>query len=402
MCVVALCIRKSESMLNIILKDIEGVRGNLLPLTFTRPVADIRVGILTIRGKWEALLPGVYSYMTEAYLSTKYPCICSPTGDNIIISSHFLPTKSLVDSIRNLKIGEGLCYGGEVIAVRGETDRTDFTLKEIDEVPVAIHFLYDIFQVNAEALEFDFAMLTDGRESQPLSATNTIIGDPERIFIEEGAIVEGAIINVKSGPVYIGQCSEVMEGACIRGSFALCDHSEVKMGAKIYGATTIGPHCKVGGEINNAVILGYSNKAHDGFLGNAVVGEWCNIAAGCMCSNLKNDYTEIKLWNYPMRKFMRTGLQFCGVIMGDHSKTGINTMINTATVLGVGVNIHGAGYPRNFVPSFMEGSTAGLYETPLTKFFETAQKVMARRNVTLTQIDKDIYSMLYKITDEFK
>ena len=193
-----------------------------------------------------------------------------------------------------------------------------------------------------------------------------------------------------------------MEGSCIRGAFALCEGSEIKMGTKIYGATTVGPHCKVGGEINNVVFNGYSNKAHDGFLGNAVIGEWCNIAAGCVASNLKNDYPEIKLWNYPLRRFLRTGLQFCGLIMGDHSKTGINTMINTATVLGVGVNIHGAGYPRNFVPSFMEGSTAGLSEVPISKFLETARKVMARRNIALTNVDEEIIETLYRITDDYK
>lgn len=389
-------------MLNIILKDIADVRGNLLPITLTRPVADIRVGILTIRGKWETLLPGVYSYMTEEYLAPKYPCICSPDDDNIVISSHFLPTPAMAEAIKSLERGQALCYAGEIIATRGETGRTDFELKEIDEVPVVIRHLYDIFLTNSVALEFDFSLLTEGRESRPLSASNTVIGDRNRIFLEEGASVEGAIINVNSGPVYIGRGAEVMEGTCIRGGLALCEYSEVKMGAKIYGATTIGPHCKVGGEINNAVFLGYSNKAHDGFLGNAVIGEWCNIAAGCVCSNLKNDYTEVKLWNYPSRRFLKTGLQFCGVIMGDHSKTGINTMINTATVLGIGVNIHGSGYPRNFVPSFMEGSTAGMYETPLTKFFETARKVMARRNVTLTPVDKEIYTTLYRILDDFK
>lgn len=389
-------------MLNIILKDIPEVRDNLLPLTFTRPVADIRIGILTIRGKWEAFLPGVYSYLTEDYLAQKFPCICNPDGDNIIISSHFSPTPTIVEGINNLRIGQALSYRGEIIAARGEIDRTDYELIEVDEIPLFIRNLYDIFIHNGVVLDFDFRILTEGRESQPISDTNIIIGDRSRIFIEEGATVEGAIINVNAGPVYIGRGAEIMEGACIRGGLALCEHSEIKMGAKVYGATTIGPHCKVGGEINNVVMFGYSNKAHDGFLGNAVIGEWCNLAAGCVASNLKNDYTEVKLWNYPSRRFLRTSLQFCGLIMGDHSKTGINTMINTATVLGVGVNIHGAGYPRNFVPSFMEGSTAGLYEVPVSKFFETARKVMARRNITLTQIDMDMFETLYRITDEFK
>ena len=389
-------------MRNVILKDIPETRNNLLPLTFTRPVADLRIGILTLREKWEQLLPGVYSYITEDYLSVTFPCICSPDNDNIIISAHCLPTPMVVQGIENLKPGQALCFQGEIIAARGLVDQTEFEHIEIEEIPSFIKNLYDIFQINADALEFDFHLITDGRTSQQISKTNTVIGDPSKIFIEEGASVEGAILNSKHGSIYIGKNSEVMEGSCIRGAFALCEGSEIKMGTKIYGATTVGPHCKVGGEINNVVFNGYSNKAHDGFLGNAVIGEWCNIAAGCVASNLKNDYTEIKLWNYPLRRFLRTGLQFCGLIMGDHSKTGINTMINTATVLGVGVNIHGAGYPRNFVPSFMEGSTAGLSEVPISKFLETARKVMARRNIALTNVDEEIIETLYRITDDYK
>lgn len=389
-------------MRNIILKDVPATRNNLLPLTFTRPVADLRIGILTLREKWEMLLPGVYSYITEDYLTVKFPCICSPDNDNIVISAHFLPTPMVVQGIEKLEPGQALTFQGEVIAYRGKIDETSLELIEIEEIPSFIHYLYDIFLLNADALEFDFHLITDGRQSQPISPTNTVIGDPSRIFIEEGATVEGSVLNSRYGSIYIGKNAEVMEGSCIRGAFALCESSEVKMGTKVYGATTIGPHCKVGGEINNVVFTGYSNKAHDGFLGNAVIGEWCNIAAGCVASNLKNDYTEIKLWNYPLRRFLRTGLQFCGMIMGDHSKTGINTMINTATVIGVGVNFHGAGYPRNFLPSFMEGSTAGLNEVPLSKFLEIARKVMARRNVALTNVDEEIFRTLVHITDDYK
>ncbi|MCI9607977.1 MAG: glucose-1-phosphate thymidylyltransferase [Muribaculaceae bacterium] len=389
-------------MLNIILKDCRAVRDNLLPLTFTRPVADIRVGIRTIREKWESMLPGVYSYATEEYLANKFPCINNPQGDSIIISAHFLPTPNIIRCINSLAVGEALAYNGEVIAARG-TLSTEYTrLIEVDEIPVAIRNLYDIFLNNAIAIDFDFNLMTKGRDSAALSPSNTVIGDPRKIFVEDDATVEGAIINTTHGPVYIGRGAEIMEGSCIRGPFALCEGAEVKMGAKIYGATTIGPHCKVGGEIANAVFIGYSNKAHDGFIGNAVIGEWCNLAAGCVVSNLKNDYSEVKLWNYPARRFLRTGLQFCGLFMGDHSKTGINTMINTATVVGVGVNLHGAGYPRNFVPSFMEGSSAGLYEVPVSKFIDTARKVMARRNIALSQVDIEIFETLYRITDDFK
>lgn len=389
-------------MLNIILKDCQPTRDNLLPLTFTRPVADLRAGIITIREKWETMLPGVYSYQTQEYLSQKFPTISRPDGDNIVVSSHFLPTPNIIRCVQKLAPGQALTFHGEVIARRGAVDAEPDSTVEVDEIPPVIRNLYDIFQINGMAIEFDFNLITRGRKSAPLSASNTIIGSPDKVFIEEDATVEGAVINTKSGPVYIGRGAEIMEGSCVRGPFALCSHAEVKMGAKIYGATTIGPHCKVGGEVSNAVFIGYSNKAHDGFIGNAVIGEWCNLAAGCTVSNLKNDYTEVKLWNYPARRFLRTGLQFCGLFMGDHSKTGINTMINTATVVGVGVNLHGAGYPRNFVPSFMEGSSAGLYEVPVSKFLSTARMVMARRNVTLSQVDVDIFKTLYEITDDFK
>ena len=268
--------------------------------------------------------------------------------------------------------------------------------------------LYDIFVLNDKALHNDFISLTAGRKSLTLSKTNTVVGDmffadgTPKIFIEEGATVEAANLNVNNGPIYIGKDAEVMEGSCIRGPFALCNNGVVNMGARIYGATTIGPYCKVGGELNNVVMIAYSNKAHDGFLGNAVIGEWCNIGGGTTASNLKNDYTEIKLWNYPAHRFLRTGLQFCGLIMGDHSKAGVNCMFNTATVVGVGVNIHGSGFPRNFVASFSEGSSAGFTDVSLAKFFDIAQRMMARRNIELTEVDREIFQSIYAIADTYK
>ncbi|MDE7442654.1 MAG: glucose-1-phosphate thymidylyltransferase, partial [Muribaculaceae bacterium] len=272
----------------------------------------------------------------------------------------------------------------------------------------AVCMLYDIFMLNGQVLESDFAMLTAGRTSEPLSDTCTLVGSAvdesgrPRIFIEKGATVEGAVLNVKNGPIYIGADAEVMEGCCMRGPIAMLPHSVANMGAKIYGATTLGPYCKVGGELNNVVMIGYSNKAHDGFLGNAVIGKWCNIGAGSVASNLKNDYTEIKLWNYRAHRFMKTGLQFCGLIMGDHSKAGINTMFNTATVLGVGVNIHGAGFPRNFVPSFSEGSASGFSDVQLTKFFDIARRVAARRGEELTDADMRMFQAIYDIAETYK
>lgn len=351
---------KFKIMKKYILVDDPGVRGNLLPLTYTRPVSELRLGITTIREKWERKLGCECTWRTVDYLQEKFPCDAVP--DAAELPAHEVP-----------EVGE-------------------------------IHHLYDIFALNAKAIEDDFAHITDGRVSQPLSPTNTVIGDPSHIFIEEGATVEGAILNTKGGSIYIGRDAEVMEGVCMRGPVALCEHGVINMGAKIYGGTTIGPWCKVGGELNNVVMQAYSNKAHNGFLGNAVIGEWCNLGAGCVASNLKNDYTEIKLWNYPHQRFMKTGLQFCGVMMGDHTKCGINSMLNTATVLGVGVNIHGTGFPRPFVASFCEtsGGASGYTEVSMTKFFDIASRMMARRHVELTDVDKRIFYAIRDLAEQYK
>lgn len=397
-------------MKNIILFDTPQQHLELLPLAFTRPVADIRVGILTLREKWERLLPGSYSYITPEYMAGKYPAVIAP--DNLFIAGHLIPDDTLVAQIDRLQPGEALVDQDTVIAFRGsETDfregRHTATLA-CEQEPRYIHHLYDIFLLNGECLEADFKLITRGRTSQPLSPSNRVIGDPcfadgtPKIFIEPGAKAECAIFNVTNGPIYLGADSEVMEGSCIRAPFAACEHVFVNMGTKIYGATTLGPYCKVGGELNNVVMFGFSNKAHDGFLGNAVIGEWCNLGAGAVASNLKNDYSEIKLWNYPTRRFLRTHLQFCGLIMGDHSKAGINTMFNTATVIGVGVNIHGAGFPRNFVASFSEGGTAGFTDVQLPKFYAIAEKMMARRRRSLTEADKTIFEAIYNQAEQLK
>lgn len=398
-------------MRNIILFDEPEVRGNLLPMTFTRPVADLRVGILTIREKWQRVLPGEYSYLTADYLQEKFPM--SESDDNLFIAGNVCPTTELVANVEALNQGEALkSADGDLLAFRGSAN--DFNSQNFANEIVCnddclkIKMLYDIFMENHRGIVEDFALLTKNRISQPLSDTNTIIGNPvgtdgnQMIFIEDGAVVEGAMLNVKNGPIYVGRNAEIMEGCCLRGSIALCDNAVVNMGARVYGATTLGPYCKVGGEVNNVVMMGYSNKAHDGFLGNAVVGEWCNIGGGSSASNLKNDYTEIKLWNYPAHRFLRTGLQFCGLIMGDHSKVGVNCMFNTATVLGVGVNIHGSGFPRNFVASFSEGSVSGFTDVPLTKFFDIAQRMMARRGLTLSEIDMRIFESIHAIADNYK
>ena len=397
-------------MQNIILFDSPEIHQNLLPLTFTRPIADLRVGILTIREKWERRLPGNYSYLTEQYLSKKYAVHTEKC--NLFIAGHILPTEELIETAVNLQPGEACKSGDKTILYKGAIDeflKQQYSRSiEYEQPFCCIEMLYDIFMKNETAIEQDFRLITTGRKSAPLSPTNTVIGEhayPDglsKIFIEDGATVECCSLNLTEGPIYIGKDAELMEGCCIRAPFAACEHSVAKMGCKIYGATTLGPYCKVGGELSNVVMTGYSNKAHDGFLGNAVIGEWCNLGAGTTASNLKNDYTEIKLWHYPSHRFLRTGLQFCGLIMGDHSKAGINCMFNTATVIGVGVNIYGAGFPRNFVASFSEGGTSGFTDVALNKFFATAEKMMIRRNRQLTEIDKEIFESIYNQAENFQ
>lgn len=376
-------------MKNIILFDPVEARDRLLPLTLTRPVALIRHGITTISEKWQKAIPGAYSYSTQDYLSMKYPMVEASDGDNLFIAGNLHPDSKLVEAILALNIGEALTFNGETIARRGNGNPTSET--EYDGTPFRLSNVWDIFMLNDEAIRRDFKLLTAGRSSRPLSDSCRLIGDPTQLFIEEGATVECANINVSKGPVYIGRDAEVMEGACLRGPIAMCEHSVVNMGGKIYGATTLGPYCKVGGELNNVVMTGFSNKAHDGFLGNAVIGEWCNLGAGCTASNLKNTYAPIKLWSMAEGRFVKTDMQFCGLIMGDHSKAGINTMFNTATVIGVGVNFYGAGFPRTYLPSFTEGSPLGMKPVIMDRFFDTASRMMSRRHKELTPIDKEIY-----------
>ena len=390
--------------MNIILFDEKDNWTDLLPISFTRPIADIRIGILTIAEKWQHLLPEArISYKPADYLTVKFAT--EETGDDIIILSNILPDADLAARIATLQHGEALIAAGKMIALRGTLQQfeasqrsADITVDDVD----SIVWLYDIFLKNDAQLRADFDIITRGRTSAPIDDSCTVIGSRDQIFIEEGATVQGATLNTLGGPIYIGKDATIMEGSCIRAPFAACTHAQVNMAAKIYGATTLGPHCKVGGELNNVVMIGYSNKAHDGFLGNAVVGEWCNIGAGTNASNLKNDYTEIKLWNYRTHRFLKTGLQFCGLILGDHSKIGINCMLNTATVIGVGVNIHGAGFPRAFVASFLEGGSAGYTDVSVAKFFDIAKRMMARRGITLSDSDKEIFESIYAIADNYK
>ena len=379
-------------------------RNNLLPFTFTRPVADIRVGILTIRQKWESYLEYTTTTVTEDYLADKFPMV--EMEENIMINASFLPNVEVIAFVKNLSHNQALFKGEDVIAFfikEGEevSDFSTFEAIEFDNDILKIEHTWDIFSKNGEAIIDDFNLITKDRQSEPIPATiNTI--NPEHIFIEKGATLNFATLNASSGPIYIGRNAEVMEGSIVRGPFALCNNATLKMASKIYGPTTIGPHSKVGGEVNNAVILGYSNKGHDGFLGNSVIGEWCNLGADTNNSNLKNNYAEVRLWDYNTEGFARTGLQFCGLMMGDHSKCGINTMFNTGTVVGVSANIFGSGFPRNFVPSFSWGGSKGFVTYKTNKAFEVAKVVMARRKEEFTANDIAILEHVFEETKQYR
>jgi UDP-N-acetylglucosamine diphosphorylase/glucosamine-1-phosphate N-acetyltransferase len=380
------------------------VRDALLPFTFTRPVAEIRIGILTIREKWERHLGFTTTTLTEEYLSAKYPMV--ELENNVMINASFLPNNSLVEMVVNLQNNQAIFKGNSVIAfyTKDSQEEVDFDAYEIIEYLedcLTVENTWDIFSKNDVALREDFKLITEYRTSESIPKSVNVIA-PENIFVEEGAKLEFVTLNASTGPIYIGKNSEIMEGSVIRGPFALCESGKVKLATKVYGATTVGPHSVIGGEVNNSVLFGYSNKGHDGFLGNSVLGEWCNIGADSNNSNLKNNYEEVKLWSYETENFAKTGLQFCGLMMGDHSKCGINTMFNTGTVVGVSVNIFGAGFPRNFVPSYSWGGASGFSTYLTSKAFQTAKIVMARRNVEFTEDDATILEHVFEETKKYR
>ncbi|MHC5353004.1 GlmU family protein [Myroides sp. LJL115] len=378
------------------------LRDNFLPFTSTRPVADMRIGILTIREKWEKYLGYTTTTLTQEYLSLKYPMV--ELENNVMINSCFLPTQGLVDKIKALQVNQAIVYNDDIIAffTQDNQEEVDFDSYQIIPYYGALEKLenkWDIFQKNHLAIEQDFALLTEGEISEPISKTVNIIGPRENVFLEQGAIVECVTLNTTQGPIYIGRDAVIMEGSLIRGPFALCQRAQVKMGAKIYGATTIGPESRVGGEVSNSVIFGYSNKGHDGFLGNAVLGEWCNIGADSNNSNLKNNYANVKVWNMAQQKYEDTKLQFCGLLMGDHSKCGINTMFNTGSVVGVSCSIYGGGFPKTFLNNFTWGGVDQEELYDFKKAVQTMKVVMQRRNVELTQLDIDILEYIYEQTN---
>ena len=380
-----------------VLFDAKNTWQELLPLTFTRPVAELRFGILTISEKWALALGEKCSCLTMPHLAAKWPC--KGSNDSLHINGAVCPDKELTEAIRKLKEGESLWHGELLVACFGDPEDQSEKKKIIYSGKLlAIQNRTDLFTRNGDALANDFRLLTSGRKSEKLSATVTVIGDPALVFAEKGAKAEACILNTTGGPIYLGEDSEVMEGSAIRGPFSLGAHSAVKLNTKIYGPTTVGPHCKVGGEINNSVIFGYSNKAHDGFLGNSVIGEWCNLGADTNNSNLKNNYGNVKLFDYRTGAMKDTGLQFCGLIMGDHSKCGINTMFNTGTVVGVGCNVFGGGFPPVHVPSFSWGGSEGLEPYRLEKMFETASRVFERRGLSFTAREQAILRSVQELS----
>lgn len=398
-------------MVNLILFDSDS-RNHLLPLTATRPMGELRIGILTLREKWERMLRASVSYITQEYLQEKYPIRIE--AENLIVNAGILPNETLCRRIEQMGANEAILLNGELLAARLDEAQFEALIEDEEvrelqgrEVDASIPLqqvtrLWELTRLNQQAIADDFALLTQGRKSAPVSPTNQVL-NPDAVFLEPGVKMECCTLNATNGPIYIGRDAEVMEGCILRGPVAIGAEAIVKMGARIYGPTTIGPGCRAGGEISRSIMLANSNKAHDGYLGDSVLGEWCNIGADTNTSNLKNNYSEVKLWNYEEGRFANTGLQFCGLVMGDHAKCGINTMFNTGTVVGVFANVFGAGYPRNFVPDFAWGGVESGYRTyRFSDACETAERVMERRNVAFNELDKAILYHIYDRTAKYR
>lgn len=382
--------------MNIILFDGEEWE-HLLPLTFTKPVASLRMGVLSFAERWKKILNTTVSYQTQPYLEEKFSTDFQL--ENIFINPSFFPTKELIDTIKELELNESILFENKLVAVKTSGKTPDITSKTIQlEEIIHIKNSWDLFTYNFQAIEFDFELLTKDRISQPISDTNKVL-HPEKIFIEEGAKVEFSILNATEGPIYIGKDAEIMEGCMIRGGLALCEHGKIHMGAKIYSGCTIGPYCKVGGELNNAILMAYSNKGHDGFLGNAVIGEWCNLGADTNNSNLKNNYAEVKLWSYKEKRFVKTGLQFCGLIMGDYAKSAINSQFNTGTVVGVCANVFQSGFPPNMIKHYSWGGQSDAPVFSFERACEAAEKMMERRKVEFTSTDKKILEHIFNLNN---
>jgi UDP-N-acetylglucosamine diphosphorylase/glucosamine-1-phosphate N-acetyltransferase len=370
--------------------DDNGLHLRFAPLTLSRPVGNLRMGIYTNNERWERLLPECeVGFITESYLHDKFPA----QETSLRINAQVIPNEELAAAVYALEEGCSLYWNGLFIAENG-VGSTKIEFK--GDAPIVIEHRWDLFEKNNAAIALDFHLITEERKSQKLSKTNTLIGPSELLFIEKGATVEGCTLNTNHGPIYIGENAEIMEGSMIRGSFVLCEEAVVKMGAKIYGATTIGPHCRVGGEVNNVIFYAYSNKGHDGFLGNSILGEWCNLGADTNSSNLKNNYSLVSSYNYETKSIEASQVQFMGLCMGDHSKSAINTMFNTATVVGFAVNVFSDAFPPKHLPSFTWLAEKEQSVFQLDKAIQAAKAMMDRRHVPFTEADAKIFETLHK------
>lgn len=382
--------------MNIILHD-NGLHLKFAPLTLTRPIGNLRMGMFTNDERWKMYVPNArLSFVTESYLAKRFPAVLEE--DNYFVNAAFIPNTALVEKMEKLAKGEAIFQGDEWVVFRGDVLSLDTAKQHQIDGLVELKERWHLYQKNGEVLAADFANYTAGKTSAPLSLTNTLIGEQDQIFLEEGASVEASILNVKSGPIYVGKDAEIMEGSVVRGTLAMADHSALKLSTKVYGPTSLGPHCKIGGEVNNVVFQAYSNKGHDGFLGNSLVGEWCNLGADTNSSNLKNNYGLVKAYSYETQSIDATDVQFMGVCIGDHSKCGINTMFNTATVIGVSANIYGGDFPPKYIPSFAWGGSNGFQTFKLDKAYEVAENMMGRRGLELTSEEREI---LEHIADNF-
>jgi UDP-N-acetylglucosamine diphosphorylase/glucosamine-1-phosphate N-acetyltransferase len=373
--------------MNINLDDC-GLHLRFAPLTLTRPVGNLRVGILTNDERWAKFLPEAeIGFITEAYLSKKFKA----NTDGIRVNASVIPNEDLVAAVVNLEENTSLFWNELFVASKGDgVSKVQF----MGEEPIVLSQRWHLFQKNGAILEKDFDLITAGRKSQKLSNTNTLIGSSNRLFLEEGAVVEASILNTTTGPIYIGKDAEIMEGSVVRGGLALGEHAALKLSTKVYGPCTLGPHCKVGGEINNVTFQAYSNKGHDGFLGNASIGEWCNLGADTNSSNLKNNYGNVSTYSYEAGAEIKTDTQFMGVCMGDHSKCSINSMFNTATVVGVSCNVFGADFPPKFIPSFSWGGSEGFVKFKLEKAIEYSNNMMNRRGLSLSSEEIEIFEFI--------
>ena len=396
--------------MHLLVFDDPAIRPHLLPLTFTRPVGALRCGILTIAEKWQRRLGApTLGYLTERYLQAKFP-VCADgavTGPALVVNGAVCPDDLLARQVLALPPGTGL-YCDELLVAAHLADASQIAelvqdglshQREVAEPVTVIDRPWQLFLRNGAEIRLDFALLTAGRTSQPVNDAPTIVYAPENIFIEEGVKIRAAVLNAEKGPIYLGNNVEVQEGAILKGPLAVCEGAVLNTSVRLRGDNTIGPFCKVGGEIGNSILMAYSNKGHDGYLGNSVVGEWCNLGADTNTSNLKNNYAPVKVWSHAAHRFVDTGQTFCGLLMGDHAKAGINTMFNTGTVVGVGANVFGAGFPRQFIPSFSWGGTAGFETFKLDKVTEVAGRVLGRRGLAYDAVEQGIMEEVFRQTE---